>query len=268
MLQFPNINIHEAVLARCEGGDLRETCFEMGLHDENSVTKITTHNFKLLVLEPFVLLEVAYCCMLLSYDVLTMSNSWNFEFVSEESLAILLLSIMKVRSSVKKMCEFCRVVKRRGRVYVLCTANPKHKQRQGMFTFAYAGSGPKMQLLSRHNMQLSLSADSGPMVFELGAKVGRKVGGIHGDCPILFHFPALKCSIMARVVYLKVSRSSSHVKMLGLLSSDMSSTVEFSQSLHNPSLMGGLASLVTKRVNPCLMYGQRVGLASLLPKSN
>ncbi|PON63239.1 Ribosomal protein [Parasponia andersonii] len=46
---------------------------------------------------------------------------------------------MKVRSSVKKMCEFCRTVKRRGRVYVLCTANPKHKQRQGVSTFAYEG---------------------------------------------------------------------------------------------------------------------------------
>ncbi|KAK6117806.1 hypothetical protein DH2020_048433 [Rehmannia glutinosa] len=49
---------------------------------------------------------------------------------------------MKVRSSVKKMCEFCRTVKRRGRVYVLCTANPKHKQRQGMSTFAYEGPLP------------------------------------------------------------------------------------------------------------------------------
>ncbi|KAI8565611.1 hypothetical protein RHMOL_Rhmol03G0273300 [Rhododendron molle] len=46
---------------------------------------------------------------------------------------------MKVRLSVKKMCEFCRTVKRRGRVYVQCTANPKHKQRQGMSTFAYEG---------------------------------------------------------------------------------------------------------------------------------
>lgn len=44
---------------------------------------------------------------------------------------------MKVRSSVKKLCEFCRTVKRRGRVYVLCTANPKHKQRQGLSTLAY-----------------------------------------------------------------------------------------------------------------------------------
>ncbi|XP_004287309.1 PREDICTED: 50S ribosomal protein L36-like isoform 3 [Fragaria vesca subsp. vesca] len=47
---------------------------------------------------------------------------------------------MKVRSSVKKMCEFCKTIKRRGRVYVYCTANPKHKQRQGFSTFAYQGS--------------------------------------------------------------------------------------------------------------------------------
>ncbi|MGB5771497.1 MAG: 50S ribosomal protein L36 [Crocosphaera sp.] len=37
---------------------------------------------------------------------------------------------MKVRPSVKKMCEKCRVIRRRRRVMVLCT-NPKHKQRQG-----------------------------------------------------------------------------------------------------------------------------------------
>ncbi|KAI3893473.1 hypothetical protein MKX03_022801 [Papaver bracteatum] len=49
---------------------------------------------------------------------------------------------MKVRSSVKKMCEFCRTVKRRGKVFVLCTANPKHKQRQGLSTFAYDGALP------------------------------------------------------------------------------------------------------------------------------
>ncbi|KAK9947558.1 hypothetical protein M0R45_003176 [Rubus argutus] len=51
---------------------------------------------------------------------------------------------MKVRSSVKKMCEFCKTIKRRGRVYVYCTANPKHKQRQGMSTFAYQGTDASM----------------------------------------------------------------------------------------------------------------------------
>ncbi|MBI2514722.1 50S ribosomal protein L36 [Candidatus Wolfebacteria bacterium] len=38
---------------------------------------------------------------------------------------------MKVRSSVKKICKSCKIARRRGRVYVLCPKNPKHKQRQG-----------------------------------------------------------------------------------------------------------------------------------------
>jgi large subunit ribosomal protein L36 len=37
---------------------------------------------------------------------------------------------MKVQASVKKMCDKCRVVRRRGVVRVLCEI-PKHKQRQG-----------------------------------------------------------------------------------------------------------------------------------------
>ena len=37
---------------------------------------------------------------------------------------------VKVRSSVKKICVKCRVIKRQGVVRVIC-ANTKHKQRQG-----------------------------------------------------------------------------------------------------------------------------------------
>ena len=37
---------------------------------------------------------------------------------------------MKVRPSVKKICEKCKVIKRKGRIMVICE-NPKHKQRQG-----------------------------------------------------------------------------------------------------------------------------------------
>lgn len=37
---------------------------------------------------------------------------------------------MKVSASVKKICQHCRVVRRHGRVWVLCQ-NPRHKQRQG-----------------------------------------------------------------------------------------------------------------------------------------
>ncbi|MGE4295640.1 MAG: 50S ribosomal protein L36 [Campylobacterales bacterium] len=37
---------------------------------------------------------------------------------------------MKVRASVKKMCDGCKVIRRKGVVRVICN-NPKHKQRQG-----------------------------------------------------------------------------------------------------------------------------------------
>lgn len=37
---------------------------------------------------------------------------------------------MKVRASVKKICDKCKVIKREGVVRVICK-NPKHKQRQG-----------------------------------------------------------------------------------------------------------------------------------------
>ncbi|KAF9571184.1 hypothetical protein EC968_000872 [Mortierella alpina] len=38
---------------------------------------------------------------------------------------------MKVRASVKKICEGCSSVKRRGKVFIICSKNQKHKQRQG-----------------------------------------------------------------------------------------------------------------------------------------
>ena len=39
---------------------------------------------------------------------------------------------MKVRSSVKPICEKCKIIKRKGKIRVICE-NPKHKQRQGSF---------------------------------------------------------------------------------------------------------------------------------------
>jgi large subunit ribosomal protein L36 len=40
------------------------------------------------------------------------------------------VSEMKVRASVKKLCDKCKVIHRHGVVRVICS-NPKHKQRQG-----------------------------------------------------------------------------------------------------------------------------------------
>jgi large subunit ribosomal protein L36 len=37
---------------------------------------------------------------------------------------------VKVRPSVKAMCEKCKVIRRHGVVMVICE-NPRHKQRQG-----------------------------------------------------------------------------------------------------------------------------------------
>ncbi|MCA9353329.1 50S ribosomal protein L36 [Candidatus Nomurabacteria bacterium] len=36
---------------------------------------------------------------------------------------------MKVKSAVKKICNKCKIVRRKGRLRVLCD-NPRHKQKQ------------------------------------------------------------------------------------------------------------------------------------------
>ena len=38
---------------------------------------------------------------------------------------------VKVRSSVKPICEHCKVIKRQGVTRIICKRNPKHKQKQG-----------------------------------------------------------------------------------------------------------------------------------------
>ncbi|XP_013883871.1 large ribosomal subunit protein bL36m [Austrofundulus limnaeus] len=38
---------------------------------------------------------------------------------------------MKTRSSLKRRCKDCFFVRRRGRLFVYCKTNPRHKQRQG-----------------------------------------------------------------------------------------------------------------------------------------
>jgi large subunit ribosomal protein L36 len=38
---------------------------------------------------------------------------------------------MKVRTSVRRVCEQCKIVRRQGVVRVICKADARHKQRQG-----------------------------------------------------------------------------------------------------------------------------------------
>jgi large subunit ribosomal protein L36 len=37
---------------------------------------------------------------------------------------------MRISASVKRRCENCRIIKRHGKVRVVCKRNPKHKMRQ------------------------------------------------------------------------------------------------------------------------------------------
>ena len=46
----------------------------------------------------------------------------------------------QVRSSVRKLCDACRVVRRKGTVFVVCDKSPKHKQRQGLHAAAAAAA--------------------------------------------------------------------------------------------------------------------------------
>ena len=39
--------------------------------------------------------------------------------------------VVKVKASIRRMCNQCQVVRRKGKVRVICKANPKHKQVQG-----------------------------------------------------------------------------------------------------------------------------------------
>jgi len=46
-------------------------------------------------------------------------------FAEEKGAAV------KVKASVKRMCNFCQIVRRKGKVRVICKNDPKHKQVQG-----------------------------------------------------------------------------------------------------------------------------------------
>ena len=52
------------------------------------------------------------------------TNPIKWGFIEKGGFAV------KVRSSVKPICEKCKVIKRKGSIRIICE-NPKHKQRQG-----------------------------------------------------------------------------------------------------------------------------------------
>ncbi|CAI5953009.1 unnamed protein product [Closterium sp. NIES-64] len=56
---------------------------------------------------------------------------------------------MKVRAVGEAAVRSVRVVRRRGRVYVVCATNPKHKQRQGFHTETV--DGPSLSFPRPHS---------------------------------------------------------------------------------------------------------------------
>ncbi len=52
-------------------------------------------------------------------------------FLSDISNLIIIHIDMKVRASLKKRSPECKIVRRKGRLYIINKKNPKFKQRQG-----------------------------------------------------------------------------------------------------------------------------------------
>ena len=57
--------------------------------------------------------------------------SWQIVRSISVLIYIICLITMKVVNSLKKRCMYCQIVKRKGRLYVTCKRNPRHKARQG-----------------------------------------------------------------------------------------------------------------------------------------
>ena len=55
---------------------------------------------------------------------------------------------MKVKTSVRKICKDCRVVRRGKYVRVVCKSNARHKQRQGFATMPFeAAAVPQVSMV-------------------------------------------------------------------------------------------------------------------------
>lgn len=69
------------------------------------------------------------------FQRLSLKKGSFFAFLKELNFFATALSapfylVMKVRASVKRLCETCKVIRRQNIIRVVCK-NPRHKQRQG-----------------------------------------------------------------------------------------------------------------------------------------
>ena len=73
---------------------------------------------------------------------------------------------MKVKASVKKICRNCKIVRRKGVLYVICTADQKHKQRQGKIMARIAG----VNIPENKHVEISLTH-----IFGIGRKTAQSI---------------------------------------------------------------------------------------------
>ncbi|PKC17789.1 hypothetical protein RhiirA5_165666, partial [Rhizophagus irregularis] len=94
-----------------------------------------SHNFTISRSHNFIISQILFIMSLLTQISRTTFLPSRVSFTMSQPLLLFnsfnFIRGMKVRSSVKKFCDGCYTVKRRGRIFVLCKKNKKHKQRQG-----------------------------------------------------------------------------------------------------------------------------------------
>lgn len=78
------------------------------------------------------------------------------------SLWLLLIEVllMKVKKAVKRICEHCFSTRRRGKLFIICKKNPRHKQRQLYHTTASAAVAADPAAAATAALRSSSSCDA------------------------------------------------------------------------------------------------------------
>ncbi|KAG8550115.1 hypothetical protein GDO81_028671 [Engystomops pustulosus] len=71
--------------------------------------------------------SMSMCFRACTKNIMDLRNT--FLLPSNDSLIMQQVSGLKTKGVLKKRCKDCYIVKRRGRFYVYCKSNGKHKQR-------------------------------------------------------------------------------------------------------------------------------------------
>src|SRR4029079_5979659 len=87
------------------------------------------------------------------------------------------VTAVKVKPSVKPICDKCKVIRRHGRVMVICD-NPRHKQRQGCATGSTPAAGAAHTTEHTITIVIAPHRDTGEVTpgSEAGARDSTNVG--------------------------------------------------------------------------------------------